>query len=227
MSKAVRALVLLLSVLAIAVSTLSLASCDRRYDEGEVLSNATRLLKQAEVLNEVYYGRGIQYITTGYRDGNYYEADGIHLSLLGFSTIRELENMTRETFTKGYSEQIFDTKLSVIEDSTGIQHMTRYYQRYDAGNVGEPICIMVYSEPTVSLTDKIEYDYSSMRVSGVRRQTVYVTVSAVVTNEEGKSQTRDVRLSLIEEDDGWRIDSPCYVSYSDSLDRYNELENKK
>ena len=208
-------------------SLTSLVSCDRKYDEAEVISAASRLLRQAEVLNEVYYGDGIQYISTGYRDGNYYEADPLHLATLGFTTVKELKDMTLNTFTQGYSKQIFSTKLSMIEDADGIQEMTRYYQKYDDISMLEPVCIMVYTMAAVSLVSDIRYDYSTIRVSGVKRQTVYVSVTASVTSNDGKTQTVDIKLDLIEEDNGWRIDNPCYANYSDNLDKYNELENNK
>ena len=212
-----------ISILLIFLVLFALVSCNRSYDEAEVIENASRLLKQAEILNEVYYGKGIQYINTGFADGYYFEADPMHLNKLGFSTIAELKNKTLETFTEGYSEQIFSTKLSVIEDETGIQAMTRYYQKYDGVSALDPVCIMVYSNAAVMLKDDIVYDYSTLRVSGVKKQTVYVNVDATVTNSEGKSQKVTIRLDLIEEDFGWRIDNPCYANYNDKLDIYNDL----
>ncbi len=218
-----RALKPIVCLLLTALVMLSLASCNRRYDEDEVIASAEGLLRKAEVLNEIYYGRGIQYTTSGYIDGYYYEADPIHLNSLGFKTVEELKNKTLEVFTYGYAEQIFETKLSAIEDETGIQQMTRYYQKYDGPNVLAPICIMVYSKAPVLLKDEIVYDYASLRVMGSKKQTVLVEIDATVTNEEGKSQTVTVNLNLIEEDDGWRIDNPCYANYNDSMDKYNEL----
>lgn len=202
---------------------LSSVSCDRSYDEGEVLSSAKELLKSAEVLNDIYYGGGINYITTGYIDGYYYEADPLHLAVLGFNTVEELKIMTLNTFTLGYSEEIFSTKLSMIEDETGIQEMTRYYQRYDGLEFTEPVCIMVYSRAKKQLTGDIEYDYSTLRISGVKKQTVYVTVTATVTDADGKNMAVDIEVSLIEEDNGWRIDNPCYANYSELGDKYGEL----
>lgn len=212
----------LLSLLLIVFVLLSFVSCERSYDEEEVIANASRLLREAEVLNEIYYGKGLQYVTTGHIDGYYYEADPVQLYTLGFSTIEELKNKTLKTFSVGYSEQIFKTKLSVIEDETGIQQMTRYYQKYDGVNVLAPVCIMVYSKAPVSLKDEITYDYSSLTVSGVKGQTVYVNVLANVKSGE-KSQTVTIKIALIEEDDGWRIDNPCYANYNESQDKYNDL----
>ena len=224
MKNKIKRLIAVILTLSSLFLSFTLTSCDRRYDEAEVIKYAESLLRQAEVLNEVYYGNGIQYMSSGYIEGSYYEADPIHLALLGFVSIEQLKSLTLNTFTLGYSKQIFATKLSMIEDEEGIQEMTRYYQKYDPLDGITPVCIMVYKNAKKTLKSDIEYDYSSLSVSGVKRQTVFVTVSAILTNEDGKTQKCNIEFRLIEEDDGWRIDNPCYANYNESLDRYNELD---
>ena len=54
----------IISLLLIAVtlvSLFSLSSCNRRYDETEVIEATKKLLKEAEMLHIVYYGSGIKY----------------------------------------------------------------------------------------------------------------------------------------------------------------------
>ena len=212
-----------LLIAAVLLSVLTLSSCDRKYDEDEVLENAEKLLRTAEILNEVYYGRGISYIHTSYQDGYYYEADPIHLATLGFSTIDELKRMTLATFTAGYANELFSTKLNMIVDNDGVYEMARYFQRYDTENPEEPVCIMVYSKAKIVKKGSIVYDYSSLRVTGVKKQTVYVTVTATVYDDDGNSQKTNIVLNLIEEDNGWRIDNPCYANYNSVKDRYDDL----
>ena len=43
---------------------------------------------------------------------------------------------------------------------------------------------------------------------------VYVTVKATVTLDGYEPQTREIRIALVEESEGWRIDSPTYLSYN-------------
>ena len=43
------------------ISALTLSSCNRSYDEDEVKEATKALLKDAEVLNMIYYGSGIKY----------------------------------------------------------------------------------------------------------------------------------------------------------------------
>ena len=218
--KKITAVIILLSVCT--SLTLTLSSCNRSYDEEEVLAEAHKLLKNAEILNEVYYGDGIATRDGGVVNGYYLEADSIHLSRLGFESIDGLRSLTRNTFTKGYCEEIFSTKLDSISDEYGILNMARYYQHYNIDTL-EPVCIMVYTKYNVSFKDSLVYDYSSLRVSGVKGQTVTVTVDATVTNKDGMEQNTEIDLYLIEEDNGWRIDNPCYANYNEYKDKYDEL----
>ena len=58
-----RSLVKIIAViLIIAALPLSLASCDRRYDEAEVMEAATLLITASAELNEIYYGKGIAFL---------------------------------------------------------------------------------------------------------------------------------------------------------------------
>ena len=226
MRKRTKALASVLIILLTLSLLLSLPSCNRRYDEEEVITAAEKLLRQAEMLNSVYYGKGIGYLSTGYSNGAYYEADPYHLMTLGFETVAELQALTEETFTAGYSLQIYSTVLSSISDDDNLYHMARYYQQNDVLDPDTPVCIMVYAGYEGIYDGNMTYDYSTLRVSGVKKERVYVSVNAEVRDGEGKSQTTEIKVTLIEEAKGWRIDSPTWANYNPDLDRYNDLINK-
>ena len=125
-----RIISLLLAVLMI-LSTLT--SCNRRYDEAEVTEAAKKLLKTAEMLNEVYYGSGIKYFDSEEKIGLYYcKADTMHLESLGFTTINELKKITEETFSVRYASTIYSTVLTSLKDEKGvIVSPARYHQATD------------------------------------------------------------------------------------------------
>lgn len=208
-----RAWLRLLCLILLISFALGAVSCNRSYDEEEVLSEAKTLMKRAEKLNFIYFGSGIRYYEDEDAKGYYRKASESHLSELGFSTVDELKQMTEQTFTDAYSEVIYTTMLSALKDDTSVVTPARYYQARDE-KTGEPTHIMVYSAFTPLLRDSIEYDYSSMWVSGVKKERVYVTVTATVTNKDGQSQSTDIVITLVEEEDGWRIDNPTYANYN-------------
>jgi hypothetical protein len=207
------------------VSLLTLSSCNRRYNEEEVVAAAQILLKDAEMLNNVYYGSGIEYYDSDEEKGYYRKANDNHLEKLGFSTIDELKTLTEKTYSAEYSSILYSTILSPMSTDTSIIVPARYYQVYDEES-GEPTHIMVYSKFIPMMKDKIEYDYSTLKATGSKKEKVYVTVEATVTREDGKSQKTTVTITLVEEESGWKIDNPTYANYNEYKDRYDELNNK-
>ena len=218
-----RALSLVLLVLML-FSCLTLTSCNRKYDEQEVLAAAEKLLKNAETLNFVYYGSGIKYYDTD-TSSRYKVANTNHLDELGFHTLDELMDLTEETFSVRYANNIYSTILSALYDETVLVSPKRYYQEYDSEK-NEYKDIMVYSNYPYMLKSTIEYDYSTLRVEGSKKEKVNLLIDVKVTNENGESQNTTVTISLVEEENGWRIDNPTYVNYNAYKDRYDELKDK-
>lgn len=206
-------------------SLISLSSCNRRYDEEEVLAVGKELLKASEMLNTVYYGSGIEYFDSEDEIGYYRKANPQHLEKLGFKTIEELKEITEKTFSSTLSNTVYSTVLSSLTTETLLVSPARYYQAYDE-ETGEPTHIMVYTNFAKLLKSNIEYNYDSLRVDGSKKENVYLSVDATVTNEDGISQVTTVTFSVIEEENGWRLNSTTYANYNSSKDRYDELKDK-
>lgn len=219
-----RVILLTLVVIMTVFSLISCAEENREYDEAEVLSAAKTLIEKSEILNELYYGKGIAYTDDrNMANGIYYPADEVSVMSFGIETVEDIKTLTRECFTVSLSNIIIGTKLEVVSDSSGNQSYVRYYQKYDALDGTKPQCIMVNSETDVLLTDKVTYDYTSLRVKGAEGQTVKVTVAVSVENPEGKIQYKTLEIGLVEEENGWRIDSPTYARYTDDS-YYQDLQ---
>ena len=92
---------------------------------------AKALLKDAEMLNKVYYGSGIEYYDSDDEKGYYRKANVNHLEELGFTTIDELKTLTEKTFSKEYSSLLYTTILSAMKDDISVISAARYYQAYD------------------------------------------------------------------------------------------------
>lgn len=191
-----------------------MTSCNRRYDEEEVIEATKVLLKNAEKLNYIYYGEGIKYYEEENEKGYYRKAQQSHLDELGFHTIEELKVMTEATFSQDYSEILYSTVLGALMSNGTLVNAARYYQAYDEES-GQPTDIMVHSKFTPMMTGRIAYNYESITVEKSKKQKVFATVNACVTSKDGKSQEIQITITLIEEDDGWRIDNPTYANYNE------------
>lgn len=204
----VRCTLLFTIIVLTVISVLSFSSCDREYDEQAVLTETERLLKQAEVLNEVYWGGGIDYMSGGFSDGIYKQASDTHLRALGFSTVAELRALTESTYSASYVNTIYTTKL----DDAPVGFVLYIQKWEDEINKKDPVCIMVNSQ-MVRQSDTVEYDYSSLKVNGADGDIVNVSVEATVTNSDGNSQRVTLNIQLIEELGGWRINNPTHAMY--------------
>lgn len=204
------------SLLLVLVLSFSLFSCkekNRTYDEGEVKAAAADLIERSKVLNLVYWGTGIEYVENdNTSNGYYYEANILHLEKLGFKTIEELRTMTLGVFSAEYSEIIFASSLSSVSDEDGIHSLARYYQKYLDKEMKEPDTIMVYSRAKVLLTDEVVYLYETLEVEGSVGEVVYVNLKVSVTRDE-KTQIRSIRVGLIEQENGWRLNDATYITY--------------
>ena len=228
-----KCIVLFTLILAMLIPVLSFTSCkdkvkDRDYNEAEVLSAASTLLEKTEMLNVVIFGKGIgDNGSNGNTMGAYAEADFLHLQKLGFSTISELEIKIRETYTKSHADYIISTVLSPIMVDGVMVSNTRYYQKYeDEVNKTNPICIMVHREYEYIFTDSIEYDYSTLKVKDVEGNTLLISVMATVTNSDVDRQTTELVFELIEESNGWRINTNTFRNYNKYLDEYENLKDQ-
>ena len=188
-----------------------MTSCNRRYDEQEVIEATKTLLKNAEKLNYIYYGEGVRFCEDESAKGNYRKAEDAHLEELGFKTIEELKALTVMTFSEEYSQILYSTLLTSVMSEGTLVSSSRYYQAYDE-ETKQPTHIMVNSKFEPMMTGTVTYDYNSITVERSKKQKVFATVDAIVTNKDGESKNVKITITLIEENSGWKIDNPVYAN---------------
>jgi len=212
-----------LLTIVVILSTISIFSCgekdiDRDYNETEVITSAKDLIKKSALLNEIYYGHGIECDTSDVSNANgyYFPADILSLNKFGVQTLDDIKKLTRECFTEAQSNFMINTVLSSIRDDEGdITYFARYYQEYDSLNTSEEKCIMVYSKYEPFLIDTVEYLYDTVKISDVEGEIITVEIDVNVTNSKGSVQKKTLKINLLEEKDGFRIDSPTYARNSE------------
>ena len=211
----------ILLTLVVIIALFSLIGCekDREYDEAEVLSAAKTLIEKSKTVNEIFYGKGIAYIDDkSYANGNYYMADPLSTDSFGVNTVDDMKALVRECFSLDYSNLVINTTLSSVSDDSGIQGLARYYQKVNSLD-DTPECIMVLKDPDrIMLKDDVTYHYDTLSVIGSEGQHVKVSISVTVTGDGDKTQNKVIEIKLIEEDGGWRIDSPTYARYTENYE---------
>ena len=232
MKRAKRIICLSLVFLNILFTLIGFSSCkekNREYDPEEVVTAAKELLSRCELLNTVYYGEGINYISSSHQNGVYKEADFIHLQKLGFKTLEELKALTKRVYSERLCNEIFKNKFNTkVTEENG--ELGRYYQKYSEdknGVITEPLCIMVNTSSVQIFDDRMTYDFSSVKALRSEGQLVYIEVTCEVKSKEGESQLQSLEIALIEEEEGWRIAShTTFCNYNPYKDKYEDLLGK-
>ena len=215
----------ILAALMLFCSVITLYSCDRSYDEGDVKLAAVDLIKKSDELNRIYWGEGIPFIDNSL--SLYCEANILALDQMGFFTLDELKEKTKAVFSERYCDQIFTSSFSSVTDGDDIEFYKRYYQKYADEEQKEPLCIMVYSKFENMLEDSVEYLYDTLQVTHSKRDLVYVKITLKITNSKGEVKYRDKSIALYEEEYGWRLDSSTYMTKIDISEEYEDLLDKK
>ncbi len=204
------------------ILALSLTSCkekNREYDAAEVAAAAKELIAKSELLDDIYFGKGIpaDEFSTSPGTGYYKPANFVWLEQNGFSTINELKKMTTDVYTIGRSEEIFASALGGISGADGlaIEVFSRYTQKY-VNNIegGEEECILVNTNPKyepIFTAKKNTHLYDTLVVTESVGERVYVTIDVLVETESG-TKTVNQTIALIEEANGWRLDNSTFAN---------------
>jgi hypothetical protein len=215
---------LTISVLLIISICTSMISCEknRKYDADEVIGAARVLIEKSIPLNELLYGKGLAYTDEGV--GIYKRADKSSLDAFGISDLDQVKEMIKEIYSDSYSKTIFNSDtFSSIKIDDVVKSYNRYYQEYD--DYGNPTYIMVNSKYEYFLKGSYEYQ-ESMEVVGVKGEVITVRALVTVTGENSKVKNINLDIRLIEQENGWRLESPTYAVYNEYTDLYDELNKK-
>ncbi len=196
----------LLLIITLLLSAFTLFSCKEKdaYPKEEVIESAKRLIKEAEKINEIYFGAGIPYIDEG--EGNYKKADPEWLEENGISTTEDLKTMTTKVYSQGYSEYLFEIMLSAVKTDTAVASYASYIDT-DAG-------ILVYANRTNYINGTLTYHLDEISVDENTKERVRVSVGVTVENEEGSSQKRTKSFNMVKTGESWYLDSGTFLTYN-------------
>ena len=186
-------------------------SCDRDYDEAEVKAAAEELLEKSKLVNDIFYGDGMEYDEDSpVAIGHYCPVKEEYLDSIGISTTEGLKNLTKGVYTDSLSEIIFSTKLNSLRDSEG---NVITFRRYYDGMVNGVGYLMAYTEADVRYDNTVEYLYETLTVIGADGEHIEIEIDVLLTNTVGQTRTTRVEFSLLEESDGFRLDTLSFVKF--------------
>ena len=187
---------------------MSLTSCGSAPDAAEMRGIAEALIEASYEVNDIFFGEGLPAIE---RDSQfaidnhvYYMDEGGNYDYVAeesrYQTTAEIKAAAEAVYSDEYLTSIYETMFVGVAD----EHAGMLYARYldtDEGlkksNIHESM-----------IMGKRIYDYDSMVM--VKPSNAGFVNLEFDTHLEGSDEIVRVRLTLVREDDGWRLDSPTY-----------------
>ena len=193
----------------------TLVGCSNiKYDENEVKTEAAKLISKSSVLDQLFWGKGIEYIPDlNYANGSYYMANPLSLLTYGVETVSDIEALASEVFSTRYAKSSLQSVFGSKDNENFVYVLVRYYQKYSDAEKKYPECIMVNSKYEPILTDEIEYLYDTIKVLNSDKERIYITIDVNVKRGD-KTQNKTIDVALVIEDGKYKIDTPTYTAYT-------------
>ncbi len=178
-----------------------LAGCSTSQTPSDemLIAAATQLLPASEVINHILFESDIPEKLLGQTAGNYYEADPSFLRPYNLSTLDDIRKYAETVFSQAAVAQLFRIAVDPVSDGTALVQAAYLYD--DNG------VLMVSRDGRHTRCDETTFDLSTLTViSKSKDGTATLSVKATVTGEDGTTQPRTKRISLVLEGDRWLLD---------------------
>ena len=177
-----------------------LVGCSTAAPSDEVLiAAAAQLLPASKIVNHILFESDIPEKLLGQTAGNYYEADPSFLRPYNLSTLDDIRKFAETVFSRAAMQQLFRMAVDPVSDGTALVEAAYLYD--DNG------VLMVSRDGRHTRCDKTTFDLSTRTViSKSKAGTATLSVEATVTGEDGTTQTRTKRISLVLEGERWLLD---------------------
>lgn len=174
-------------VILIIVLVIPMASC-KGPEEEEAIALVKDLLSKSLELNEIYYGKGLDYEKN--EDGVYGNIYSRVSKDAKYRIREDLERATRKVFSASYSKSIIDHAFNMTLGIYGGGSNPRYF----VGSDGYLTVLREYGAREIT-----EYNFDSIKIKRSRSKKIVATVMS--------TENEEIEIILVKEKDGWRLDS--------------------
>ena len=200
-------------IIALAVALLLAAAmsvaCGVEYTDEEVIDAAKELIEASYGINEVYFGKGLP-ISDEDSDAarEFAEKNGFDLGNIQYlpvteespyKSIADIKEATAKVYSAEYCESLFKSTFEGFNDGTAA-----VFAKYMEDSQGVLTARIDLKEN--DLPDRT-YDLETIKVTKKKKDKAVVEI---VSYLDGEKEDKPLLLTLVPEEDGWRLDTPTY-----------------
>jgi len=202
---------LIMVVALILIQTVMFSSCNAnntKMTNEEAIDILKELVPASQELNKIYWGEKPELqdknaeIVGSVTGGQYYRVS----EEFPYQTVEELKEASEKVFSKDYLENIYVAAFDGYEYSDDENTYT-IYARYKNDDDGK-LCYNLANTTFYSLNTEIDID-SAKVVSGDSNK-IKIAVDITTKNSSGENNKNSMNITIVKQEEGWRLDSPTY-----------------
>lgn len=209
MGKTGKNIIRIVAVALLCIFTFGLTGCTKKLSREEATLKVSELVEKSYELNEIVFGKGLEYIETE-------ESKNTRYALVKendkYNSINDIRIAINEVFSEDYGATL---KTTAFVGQSGVVDGTKVPERYIENEQGFLVLKNdIVLDGSVNVDgEKQEISYYGFKVNKYDTSTIEIKkisrrfIEAYITSEDGKET---ILVTLILEENGWRIDSPTY-----------------
>ncbi len=198
-------------ILSLIIAVLALAavfsSCGREdMTVEQAIEIAGPLVQKSYEVNDIFFGEGLPHEedTGTDEDATQYDVAPVrYLTVISdkYNSVSSLKEAALEVYTESYMESVFERIFNGVATENGeIVEYPRYYE-----SLAENLKIRAGVEEESIVTGR-KYDVTTLKITSQAGGYVFFTLDSFIDGEPAGT----VELSMKDEGNGWRLDSPTY-----------------
>lgn len=183
-----------------------LSSCGREdLTEEQVIEIVGPLVQKSYEVNDIFFGAGLPHEEDrAEEDDTQYDVAPVrYLTVISdkYNSVSSLKEAALEVYTESYMESVFERIFNGVATENGeIVEYPRYYE-----SLAENLKIRAGVEEE-SIVAGRKYDVTTLKITSQTDEYVFFTLESFIDGEPEMT----VDLSIKDEGNGWRLDSPTY-----------------
>ena len=188
------------SILLIAIMVVSMVGCGGP-EEAEAKAIVKDLVEKSYEINEIYFGKkGLDYRDSGNPAEMYLPV----LETEKYFLKSKLENATRLVYCEDYADSIIELSLTGIQSPINVDSVKSRF-----AYVHDDDWLYINKDYDYPLEYFTEYDFSTMEIKYISGSFIDATIKGKRMTDKGYEDVT-VNISLVNEDNGWRLQNPTY-----------------
>ena len=193
-----RIFTIFLTTILIATLAISLVGCGPEENEAKALVQS--LVKQSFELNEIYFGDGLKYRDTGNPNDIYMPV----LETEKYVTKSQLVSATKRVFAEGYANSLIHMAFNGVQSEINVNSVQSQFMV-----MGDDDWLYINKNYKSAVENFTVYDFNTITITYTSSRFIEATVNGTLMTDKGEKSII-VNVTLICEDDQWRLNSATY-----------------